>query len=753
MTSKERPVSIRVSSEDGENSENDLYKLLYIHKRLKSLGKHRTTIFRNLKKIKKQRQYLELYSREKPTLENLEYISHEFNVQLHIWDQARYGKCPELINTIISNHSFPIVNIVAPYFNEPNDYSLSELHLVLDLDRFKRKISHETQGNFWMCCEMSDFVGCEDWGQLPHAWKCESVDLTKELHFIAMFGFGFQIFLTRRNGGKNKKTDISFERIHKTRQPESAKYINLEYVGSVWPENKTVIELHDEFIIRPREYFRVLFCPNDFCDYNTNRQFNLDRHVKSCARDTIVNYKQSILTNYTIRDRCIKSGAILESFHPRHFACFDIESVGVKSNVSISDFTKLHSLQRVISVSITATFRNDNEKTKVILRNGMDEHSYRTFINAFMSHLMDLQSELQSLLPASLHDKIAEGYLALSEFKLGNRNYSLMQVKRIREEISFLERMRKLYVFGFNSQAYDLSVLFSGLLYYAKNHNYSFQVLKRGNHIMSLRIEKIVFADCLNFTSGCNLDSFGTMWGSSCAKAVFPYEKYSSIGEMNEDVSWPSMRDFKSSLKCNKYHYTLEEIKSFFRRVSNEIDVTERKFICMTRPDDSSCTMSELANISYPICLDTYVNMWLFYTRSINDGSMKSMADYLKYYNAIDTELLADAFTNYVESFITNFNLSPVGYVSLPGFAERVMWSMYSQEYNRPYSFSEKFGFVNKILRDNLMGGLSCVFKRHVEINSDVETFSTRVHRAANGQKFTKLMAFDANSEYILTFI
>ena len=744
MSKKDTPISIRVSDEDGENADHDLFKAIYIHARLKSLGISRTSLFRNLKKMKLRRQYKDLSKRAKPIAENLSDITNEFNIQLQIWDQARNRQVPKLIHTVNNNHCLPSVNIVAPYFNEPNDFCLSELHLILDLERFQRKVSHQTQGNFWQCCEMSDFVGCEEWGQLPHYWESDVVDITKEPRFIAFFNFGFQIFLTRKGTAGSYTV---FERIHKTRQPARAKYISLEYTGSDWPEDKTIIDLDDVFILRPNDYFQILCCPNDYCDYNTNRQFNLDRHIKTCSQDTVVNFKQRVLTENDIHDWCIEIGALPENFFQKEFATFDIESVGVEHNFAISEVSKLNSLQRVVSVSITSSFSIIENRTHIIVRNGMDEPSYRQFISDFVSHLRHLQKEYEKTLPKSLFEKLKGLQSDLDAFKNRERTYSFSQISRMREAILHLQKIRKLNVFGFNSSSYDLGVLFSGLLVFAKQNDLKFNVIKRGNHIMSLRLDEIVFADCLNFSPGCNLDSFGKMWNANCKKAVFPYEKYSDISQMAEDKYWPRMIEFKSSLSYKKYQYTSEEIMKVFEQAKTEIHTDEFMFTFMVTPDNSDPSLGELFRYTFPVCLMSYVDMWIYYTRCVNAGTMNSMLDYLKFYNSIDTELLTDAFKNYVDSFIKNFRLSPIGYVSLPGYAERVLWNMYSIDLDKPYSFSSKHGFVSKIIRENLMGGLSCVFKRHVEIDVLEENFSPAVHRAANGEKFTKLIAYDANSE------
>ena len=743
MTSKDRPVSIRVSSETEDDVKHDLLKALYIFKRINSFGVNRKTVYNRLKKIRGHRQYKEIKNQIPPNFECLDQLAYEHEVQLFFWDQARHREPPKLLHSVSTSNEFRTLNLVAPYLKESFDMQLTDLHLILDIEKFKRSISHQTQGNFWMCVEMSDLVGCECWDQIANAWGSDEVALTREPRFISFFGFGFDIY----KATPNSANDIVYTRIHKTRLNFNMRYISLEFVGSSWPDEKTSILLEDQFILRPNDYFRVYSCPNEFCDYNTSRKFNLERHKKTCSLDTIIVYKQSILTDQTAREWCINKNFISPEFLPRQFACFDIESVGVQLNEALGDASKILSLQRVISVAVSQTFPYENEKTKVFLRKSSSETHYREFIRVFIDHLLKLHAEHVSLLPDSVGTSINYLCEEISEFKAGRRNYSFQQIKRMQAGLNYLGSLRKLFVYGFNSQSYDLCVLFSGLLAHAKSRNMNFDVLKRGNQILCLRMGPLVFCDCLNFSPGCNLDSFGQMWGATAVKSCFPYEHYDDISAIENAESWPPIIAFKSSLGRKIFTYEIDEILEIFTMAKSSINCTEMDFVQMVRMTNEQCQISDLITHQFPICLKTYVNTWVHYVKKFNAGEMSSMKDFLIYYNSIDTELLCSGFQNYVESFIRNFQISPVGYLTLPGLSEKVMWKQFDRTENSPYSFPKKFGHLNAILRDNLIGGLSTVFKRHVEIGSSNEEYAECVHKARNGEQFKKLVAYDANSE------
>ena len=140
--------------------------------------------------------------------------------------------------------------------------------------------------------------------------------------------------------------------------------------------------------------------------------------------------------------------------------------------------------------------------------------------------------------------------------------------------------------------------------------------------------------------------------------------------------------------------------------------------------------------------------MWLFYEIKFRCGEMTSMLDYLIYYNSLDTISLVQAFEKYIDSFLNNFNCNPNDFITLPGLAEHVMWSKFNADKYSAYTVGEKFGHINRLIRNNLMGGLSCVFARHIEVGPSAISFNRNVTTAKNGHPFDRIVAMDANSEF-----
>ena len=459
-------------------------------------------------------------------------------------------------------------------------------------------------------------------------------------------------------------------------------------------------------------------------------------------------YKQRKLNEATVRDYCVSEGIIPKHYHQRDFCTFDIESIGqdLPSDVSVERTSQIVNLQRVVSVSVSKSF--GDRSTKVLTRKSMSENDYHEFIRLFMTHLLELSLELYNEIPQFIRQKIDSLKQALQEFKNKERNYSNKQIKEMKKALNYLNNMTRLKCFGYNSGKYDLPCLFPGLLAYSDKHNVKFSIIKRGNSILSLTMQDIIFVDVCNFTSGCSLDAFNRMWGAETTKAIFPYEKFDSIKSLECCKIWPPMRDFKSSLGKKKFRHTLTEIKSFLQIIRTQMSLTEDQLLKQLDPNGDLTTIGELENCDFPVKLDSYISIWLFYNENCRKGTMESMMDYLRYYNSLDTISLVQSFEKYVDSFIENFDCNPIDFCTLPGLAEQVMWSKFNSSKFAAYTVGESFGHINKLIRENLMGGLSCVFARHIEVGPSAENFDGVVTTAKNGEKFSQIVAVDANSKF-----
>ena len=252
------------------------------------------------------------------------------------------------------------------------------------------------------------------------------------------------------------------KRIHATSSPAASKFISLEYVNGDWSLDKCEITIHDKFILRNREYFHLFICPTPDCEYNSNRRDVWQQHVKTCTNQVDVTFKQKLMTESGIREWCVTNGYLSYDYYNQHFASFDIETLGESRNEQLTSSSLIHSVQKVVTISVTSSFEAEPSRTKVFIRKSFSKDDYENLIREFMSHLEKLQSQMMNLIPRQISTSIVKLEHDLEEFKIGKRNYSPQQVTNIRRALFYLKKIQVLKVYGYNSSGFDIPVLFQG---------------------------------------------------------------------------------------------------------------------------------------------------------------------------------------------------------------------------------------------------------------------------------------------------
>ena len=215
--------------------------------------------------------------------------------------------------------------------------------------------------------------------------------------------------------------------------------------------------------------------------------------------------------------------------------------------------------------------------------------------------------------------------------------------------------------------------------------------------------------DVLNFTAPCSLDKYVTQWTNHCSKSVFPYNLFSSVAHLRETVDFPPYEAFFSKLKR--------------KNIDKEAYNRARKLY------------------EYHTSLPAdHPEKW------------KNMVDWLRHYNIMDIEPLLRAINAQFNKLRESFELEPLAHLSLPSIAMTAMFNNYDSRYAYVTSFSGKKNavFWRNLFRDNVTGGMSNVYHRHVKCNAQSEDEHLPVNaRELNGEPFTRLISLDFNSMYL----
>ena len=258
-----------------------------------------------------------------------------------------------------------------------------------------------------------------------------------------------------------------------------------------------------------------------------------------------------------------------------------------------------------------------------------------------------------------------------------------------KQKENFMKWMREVPVIGFNSAKYDANImkmyLNSSLDRFDKNDNEEVQVLKTNTMYRVLTSKSLKFLDVSNFLAGgCSLDSWLKAYQCKMTKGFFPYEWLDNYDKLNQDH--------------------LPEYELWFSSLKNK----------------------NIGKEDYNVCVEAW-----------NNNNMKSMKDFLKWYNNCDVipmiEAIDKMFIFYRSKGLDMFKDA----VSLPGLAYKMLLSSTENKFSL---FEEEDKDLYYTLKKNIVGGPSIIFHRYHEAGK------TKIR----GNKLCmRIVGYDANALYL----
>lgn len=444
-------------------------------------------------------------------------------------------------------------------------------------------------------------------------------------------------------------------------------------------------------------------------------------------------------------EECARQLNLLPKVYPvNDFMTFDIESVPIENVRQMANSTA-HSYQAVVCIGVTKTF--GDRQTAVFVRSDMTESALDVMMQEFVKFLHSASEEFREIY--NFDEKLAEVYSLLAASQI-----SPTQKAKLENARHYLATIRKLKVFSYNGEHYDLPVILPALLKNLGDDARKLFTIKRGSGYLTVSSSYFQFVDARNFTAGGSLDAFAKSWEAEGEKLTFPYEHFNDIAEMRQFDHFCPYACFSSSLRVTPSHETIQEqIQKAF--ASNEVELEEFINILDLTPYITNRTdvgnFDDLTNIEWTdldkwwvVNPDVYVKSRLYYEAE----GYSTMFEYLIGYCKIDIHVLRDALVNYISNFLQVYNTNPLEYLTIPAMAENILWSEYDSTINTPTTIHAKFEHVYSEIKNAIMGGPAIVFDRHVEINSkDTSTYSKTVHFTKSGEQFQHLFELDLNSK------
>jgi len=267
----------------------------------------------------------------------------------------------------------------------------------------------------------------------------------------------------------------------------------------------------------------------------------------------------------------------------------------------------------------------------------------------------------------------------------------------------------------------DLPAIISLVIEHTKGKG--IKVIKRGGSYFELRIGNISLRDACNYLGPGSLSKFAKIYSIPEGKKLFPYEMFSDVTELFKQKKWPAYVKFKNSLAMKVSH--INELTGLITQFDNfgtmmnhfgcDLNLHDAQYTSKDLPIFSDSQKDQIDNF-FTISPTSFLDHEKSFNLSIKLGVYKDYSDYLKEYNVSDTKLLIQVFSKFCEQFKSEFNVDVLNKLSLPAVSEGILWQMYDERYPKIVSFGEKYGHLNSIIRENILGGPSIIFHERYRI-------------------------------------
>jgi hypothetical protein len=535
-------------------------------------------------------------------------------------------------------------------------------------------------------------------------WESPILELKDLVKFQKITGVSLQLWQIR----------IKNRVLHANR---IARYRNTPYLDVVLPSTFDNSQdqqlLLDEIrVCFDKTYFDRFVCKEKDCNYMAPRSSLMSDHEIAHQKECI-KYKKVLFGKY-------KDDDLLRSIClPKDFVCKNVVMYDIEALMRTEGPLKVH-------VPVMVCLKNNfhDENSHIIKRFDMSGDGYKMFIQEFLEKLLEWSVAHRNSLPKQLHS-----FIAAMETKIKDPNLNTNTLMSCRKKLNAAKKILVLKVMGFNAQKYDILALSSALIdicisQFGKD---SINAVKKGSGFFILDIaageNNLSFRDVMSYITPQTLDSFGKSWGAKVSKLSWPYELYSNLDEIKETIKFPDYTLFTSSLLQTKKNQTkflveLEEVLENQRRQLKCDLKLGHLMTCMGMKYDFGDEVFNsviIANkderlkveASLHISPEVYADSKISYESYIESGESSNLLDYFEWYNEIDVEILLDAWEKMFDMFHKTFQLNLLNSWSLPGVAQNIMLNMYPQNIPPVYTFDDAFGFLNKEIRKNLVGGFS----------------------------------------------
>ena len=173
---------------------------------------------------------------------------------------------------------------------------------------------------------------------------------------------------------------------------------------------------------------------------------NRVRHEKTCTDEVKISTKQIRLGDSELElEKLIRLGYLPESFKDYRqnlLGIFDIETLELKSEEQVSDWTCKEASHRIVSLAIASNV--SGYSTKFLMRDSSDPQDEQNLINKFVDEIYLLYDLFLDQVPDPIKNAIAELEQDIEASKFGWFKTMLMNLHR------FAKKYLQLGIYAFN---------------------------------------------------------------------------------------------------------------------------------------------------------------------------------------------------------------------------------------------------------------------------------------------------------------
>ena len=483
--------------------------------------------------------------------------------------------------------------------------------------------------------------------------------------------------------------------------------------------SETVVQITCDSYLKP-----YLCNKTESCFYSTRNKSNFMKHLKICSDKTKFTYSECEYGNKFDVEAELRDLNIIKGDINFPFCSYDIETFFKSGDFHTISKTEVNGVSDLVSIGY---FYSESKKG-VFVKKSDDPSDATEIIDRFLKKMFEIQNEIFESLDPSIIE-----YYQIIQAELKASDTSVPRKAQLYAHKNFLRKMWTLIVIGYNSSSFDLPVILSHLLSCVEPE--SVKVIKNGSKYFSLRYKHLMFLDCLNYWGHGSLVNFAQSFGVQQGKSLWPYEKFTNINDLRNQVCFPSIIDFKSSLKPVDQTSILNEFEEIKSWMGSKIW------------DFFGISQCENISDQLKVSPKDYLEVKNEYDEKIKKGEFKNFEDQLVYYNLVDCKILKLALINFNRSMKDCFGVNLFTALSLPGLSELILWSLYDSSWGTVFSLDNNHGFLNRQIRDSLLGGPCLVFDRHVEIEPENTPmiYHPSVYLTPSGERIRKVIAYDFN--------